>query len=128
MMSSLSLGWTRSCLMVLCSFKMHIYTMSLAYVLTCFTQSLHVGHHYVWSHVVGIGMSASGLLLSSAVNPCPIQCPSRIPAVTEGLVEMFFFFLKQMVIRQSVLITICLRKKKNISTRPSVTAGILLGH
>ena len=89
--------------MGVCSFKVHIYTMSSAYVLTCFTQSLHVGHYYVWSHVVDIGMSPSGLLLSSAVDPCPIQCPSRIPAIAEGLVEMFFFFLKQMVIRTDCL-------------------------
>ena len=57
--------------------------MSSAHVLACLTQSLHVGHHYVWS-LVGILHSGVFLLVSDDVNPCPIQCPGWVPTVAEG--------------------------------------------
>ena len=57
--------------------------MSSADILACLTQSLHIGHHYVWFLAGGLH-SGVLLLVPVGVNPCPIQCPGWVPTVGEG--------------------------------------------
>ena len=55
-------------------FKIHFNAMSSADVLAGFTQSLHIGHHYVWLLVIGGTVCPSVLVFVTVqgVYPCPV--------------------------------------------------------
>ena len=54
-------------------FKMHFNVMSSADVFAGFTQSLHIGHHYVWLLIGGtVCLSVLAFVSVHGVHPCPI--------------------------------------------------------
>ena len=82
------------------SFEKHFYAMFSADVLASFTQSFHIGHHYV-RFILDIWLLIVVFISSVIVyidNICPIQSPCWVLAAPEGPVEVILFLLQQLFV------------------------------